>query len=230
MTPSPASTSVAASTASWFRQIGDRIAYLWPLKAVGTTAFMALFFWGYFSVLRHPLFAAVEMPLTPVDRWVPFTPLAMPAYASLWVYASLPPAFLRQFATLIRFGLWIAGLCLFCLGIFWLWPTLVPSPGIDWRLYPEMTIIKSMDRGGNACPSLHVAAAVFSALWLARVLREVGAPRPVHWGNWAICWAILWSTMATRQHVFLDVVAGAVVGLVFARASLRHALARGTGI
>ena len=39
----------------WYRQIASRAVYLWPLKAVGTMSFMALFFWGYFGVLRNPL-------------------------------------------------------------------------------------------------------------------------------------------------------------------------------
>jgi membrane-associated phospholipid phosphatase len=38
-----------------------------------------------------------------------------------------------------------------------------------------------------------------------------------------LCLAILWSTMATRQHVFLDVLAGVLVGALFAILSLRQA-------
>jgi membrane-associated phospholipid phosphatase len=34
--------------------------------------------------------------------------------------------------------------------------------------------------------------------------------------------AIAWSTMATLQHVALDVLGGTVLGLVFAAASLAH--------
>ena len=46
----------------------------------------------------------------------------------------------------------------------------------------------------------------------------------MRWLSWLHCLAILWSTIATRQHVVLDVVAGAVVGLIFGLLSLRHAL------
>ena len=60
----------------WTRQIATRAVYLWPLKAVGTMGFMALFFWGYFGVLRNPLFPATVMPLTVIDEWIAFTPLA----------------------------------------------------------------------------------------------------------------------------------------------------------
>src|SRR5664279_3395802 len=57
----------------WTRQIVSRIAILWLLKAVGTMAFMAIFFWGYFGVLRNPLFPTMVMPLIGLDAWIPFT-------------------------------------------------------------------------------------------------------------------------------------------------------------
>ena len=111
----------------------------------------------------------------------------------------------------------------FCLGIFWLLPTAVPVADIDWTLHPEMALIKSLDASGNACPSLHVASAVFTALWLRAIFHAVSAPRWLHWASALHCLAILWSTLATRQHVVLDVLAGIVVGGVFALLSLWHA-------
>jgi len=207
----------------WYRQLAGRFVLLWPLKAVGTMAFMALFFWGYFAVLQYPLRPALTMPEVFVDRWIPFTPLAYPFYVSLWVYVSLPPALLGSLRSLLGFGAWIAALCLFCLALFWFWPTAVPLADIDWRQYPQMAVIKGIDAGGNACPSLHVGSAVFAACWLARVLRNVGAPALLGWINWVCCTLIIWSTVATRQHVVLDVLAGILVGLLFALPSLRHA-------
>lgn len=209
--------------APWYRQLAGRIVVLLPLKAVGTTVFMTLFFWAYFAVLHNPLAPVTVMPLTALDTWIPVTSLAFPVYASLWVYASLPVALLRDFRPMLVFGLWMAVMCLLCLAIFWALPTGVPPAGIDWRLYPEMAIIKDVDTGGNACPSLHVASAVFAAIWLQRILQGVAAPRLASWLSWLQCLAILWSTVATRQHVVFDVVAGAVVGLLFGLLSLRHA-------
>ncbi len=206
----------------WYRQLAARIGVLAPLKAVGTMAFMALFFWGYFAVLRNPLATPYVMPLTALDEWIAFTPRAYPVYVSLWVYVSLPPALINNLRPLLLFGVWIAGMCVFCLGIFWFLPTAVPPALIDWAQYPEMAVIKGIDAAGNACPSLHVASAVFSAVWLARVFRQVGAPPALRVFSVLHCLAILWSTVATRQHVVLDVVAGVVVGLVFAWLSLRQ--------
>lgn len=208
----------------WYRQIAGRIATLWWLKAIGTTAFMMLFFRGYFWVLENPNSLVTVMPLTAIDTWTPVTSLAFPVYASLWVYASLPVACMKDLRPMLLFGAWMAAMCLFCLGIFWLLPTGVPSTGIDWSQYPSMAIIKDVDRNGNACPSLHVASAVFAALWLDRLFRTVEAPRWILWLSALQCVAILWSTIATRQHVLLDVLAGILVGLCFGLPALRHAL------
>ncbi len=194
-----------------------------PLKAAGTMAFLALFFWAYFFVQRNPLAAPTEMPLTAVNQWVGFTPLAFPVYVSLWVYVSLPPAFLCSLPTLRSFGCWVTALSLFCLAIFWVFPSVVPPSGIDWTRYPAMAVIKAVDQGGNACPSLHVASAVFSFLWLRRLFRAMGAPPILVWLVGLHCLAILWSTLATRQHVFLDVLAGALIGALFAFLSLAQA-------
>lgn len=207
----------------WYLQLPARMMIHTPLKAVGTMVFMALFFLAYFVVLRHPLGEPATMPLTVVDRWVGFTPTGFPAYVSLWVYASLPPAFLTSRASLLRFTLWIGLLCGFCLVLFWLFPTQVPPLAVDLARYPGMAVLKGIDASGNACPSLHVATAVFAAFWLDRVWQAVSAPTALRWLSAAHCLLILWSTMATGQHVFLDVLAGLVVGWVFAWLSLRHA-------
>jgi membrane-associated phospholipid phosphatase len=207
----------------WQRQMAARTATYSPLKAFGTMAFLALFFWAYFFVQRNPLSAPIEMPLTAIDQWVAFTPLAFPVYVSLWVYVCLPPALLSGLRTLRTYCLWIAALCLFCLGIFWLFPSVVPPSGIDWTQYPALATIKAVDQGGNAFPSLHVASAVFSALWLRRLFRAMAAPLILVRLNDLLCLAILWSTLATRQHVFLDVLAGAMLGAAFAILSFAHA-------
>jgi hypothetical protein len=200
----------------WYRLAAGRILVLMPLKAFGTMAFMVLFFWAYFAVLRNPLSPPTVMPLIGLDDWIPFCPQAFPVYASLWVYVSLPPAFFRSFLPLALYGVWIAGLCLFCLALFWIFPTAVPAFAIDLAAHPELAVLRGLDLAGNACPSLHVATAVFSAFWLDRFFQRMMAPMAVRSLSVLHCLLILWSTMAVRQHVALDVLAGIVVGAVFA--------------
>jgi membrane-associated phospholipid phosphatase len=207
---------------AWHRQLLTRFATLWYVKAAGTTAFMVLFFMGYFWVLRNPSREPWPVPTLAIDGWVPFSPAAFAAYVSLWVYVSLPSALLPNFRELLRYGLWTAALCGSCLLVFWLLPTLAPTPDIDWSQHPQLAFMKGLDASGNACPSLHVGSAVYTAFWLRRIFSEVRAPALLHVLNVLQCAVIVWSTMAIRQHVFLDVVAGALVGWLFAWLSLRR--------
>jgi membrane-associated phospholipid phosphatase len=66
-----------------------------------------------------------------------------------------------------------------------------------------------------------VAFAVFTALWLDRILREMRTGRGLLAFNWLWCVGIVYSTLATRQHVVLDVAAGALLGVVMALAHMR---------
>ncbi len=222
-TPSPAPAPLPVTEVlSWQQQACRRFSTLWPLKAGGTVIFMLLFFWGYFGVLQHPGGSVTVMPLTVVDTWIPATPAAFGIYASLWFYVSLPPAFLADLRQLVIYACGIAALCLSGLAIFWLWPTAVPHADVDWAGHAGVAMIKGIDLAGNACPSLHVATAVFSAVWLGHLLKSIGAPPVFAASSWLLCAAIVWSTLAIRQHVFLDVLAGLAFGLVFALLSLRR--------
>jgi membrane-associated phospholipid phosphatase len=75
-------------------------------------------------------------------------------------------------------------------------------------------VLKAADRGGNAFPSLHVAFAVYSGAIIASELRSFSAPPWLRAANWVWCAAIVYSTLATRQHVAIDVAGGLVVAAV----------------
>jgi membrane-associated phospholipid phosphatase len=198
-----------------------RLLTWWPVKLVGTAGGMTLFFGVYFWVLRHPLAPVTIMPVTAVDRWIGFQPAALPIYLSLWVYVSLAPALLIDWRELVSFGLAWVTLSVIGLGIFLCWPTAVRQTEVDWSPHPHFAFLKSVDAAGNACPSLHVAFAVFTAVWLARSLRELGVGRGVRGLNGLWCATILYSTVATGQHVALDVLAGSALGALVAAAHLR---------
>jgi membrane-associated phospholipid phosphatase len=207
--------------AGWLHLAGIRILTWWPAKMIGTTLGMTVFFIAYFWVLNHPLYPVTVMPLTAIDRLTGFQPAALPLYLSLWFYVSLAPALLVDRRELISYGLAAIGLSVTGLAIFLLWPTAVPPPGVDWLQHPAFGFLKRADAAGNACPSLHVAFAVFTAVWFARILGRMGAGRILRALNWLWCAGILYSTVAIRQHVFLDVVAGAVLGAAVAAVQLR---------
>ena len=210
-----------APGAGWLHQAWVRGLKWWPAKVMGTTLGMTLFFFAYFWVLHHPVFPVTTMPLTAVDRLIGFRPEALPLYLSLWFYVSLAPALLINRRELVSYGLAAIALSVIGLGIFLFWPTAVPRPDVDWSQHPAFAFLKSVDASGNACPSLHVAFAVFTAVWLRRILRQMGAGRVVRALNWLWCLGILYSTVAIRQHVALDVLTGIVLGATVAVVHLR---------
>jgi membrane-associated phospholipid phosphatase len=209
----------------WYRQAAAAVPEHLLLKSMGTTVFVSLFFVAYFHVLRHPAYAPTLMPSIWLDRLVGFQPMALPVYFSLWLYVSVLPSFFSSRPELYRYAMWMTLMCGAGLVIFYWWPTAAPAPDIDWSLHPNIGFLKNIDAAGNACPSLHVATAFYSAVWFHQLLRRFGAPHWVFLLNVAWCAAIVYSTVAIRQHVAVDAIAGLVLGGIAAWLSLRRARA-----
>jgi membrane-associated phospholipid phosphatase len=201
---------------SWYRGLPPRLAAHWRLKLVWIPVFMTAFFIGYFLVLNHPIARVATMPVTALDLLVGFHPGALAFYVSLWIYVLLPVALMDDRAELAVFARAATVLALAGLAIFLVWPTAVPKWDIDWARYGAIARLKSVDASGNACPSLHVAFALFSAVWLGRQLRPLRAPLVLQLVSGCWCAGILYSTIATRQHVAVDLYGGTALGLAVA--------------
>ncbi len=223
--PPDRASEPAAAPEGWAATLARQWRHHQLLKIAGICAFMWVFFAAYFHVLRNPVRPVTEMPLTALDAWIPFEPAAFWAYVSLWVYVGIAPALLPTLAAGLRHAAWAAALCASGLLCFWLWPTAVPPSvhHLDQAMagHAGFALLRGVDAAGNACPSLHVASAVFSAMGLQRVLAAAGAPWPFHAVNGVWLLLIVWSTVAIRQHVVLDVAAGTALGLAFGLASAR---------
>lgn len=222
----PTASRIAVGAApGWLRRLGRLWWYRQWLKTGGLCLFMWAFFSAYFQLLRHPAYPVTPMPLTPLDAWIGFQPAAVWPYLSLWFYVGIAPGLLPTLRALLAYGAWASALCLSGLACFYFWPTAVPpqAHALDPALvqHPGMALLRGVDAAGNACPSLHVAGAIFSAAWIDHVLRGVQAPAWPRVLNIAWFLVIAWSTVAVRQHVVLDVLAGALLGALFGALSLR---------
>lgn len=215
-------TLSASNQMPWYRQAAAVFPRHAFLKGIGTMLFIGVFFGAYFYLLKDPAYPTTVMPVIWLDQLIPFQPKTLSVYISLWVYVSIPPAFLATRRELYGYGMAMAVTCLAGLIVFYFWPTAVPAANIDWARYPDVDFLKSMDAAGNACPSLHVTTAVFSGIWLHHLLRRFGAPLWILSINWIWCIGIVYSTLATRQHVAVDVLAGLLLGILAAYLSLRH--------
>lgn len=176
-------------------------------------AFAAAFFAAYFRLLNHPLYPVTIMPLTVLDRLVGFNPAAMLPYLSLWPYILLAPALVLGWREIAAYAAGVTAVTAVGLGAFLFWPTAVPRPDIDWSRYPSFEFLKHVDAAGNACPSLHVAFTVLTVAWLERLLRQIGAPSWMRFFNAIWAAVIVYSTLATKQHVAVDALAGTALGL-----------------
>lgn len=207
---------------NWYQWAARAIPKHVYLKSIGTTLFIAVFFGAYFYLLKHPAYQITVMPITLLDHLIGFQPQALPIYLSLWLYVSLPPAFFSTRRELYGYGMAMALMCMTALIIFYIWPTAVPVAHIDWAQYPNVDFLKNVDASGNACPSLHVATAFFSGIWLHYLLRHFGAPLWILSINSIWCLGIIYSTIAIRQHVAVDVWAGLALAGVAGLISLRY--------
>ena len=199
--------------ASWLQQAAFRIKTHWLLIMLGTAGYITLFMVGYFCLLRHPVFPVKIMTLTSLDRLIGFQPWSIVLYASLWPYISLVPMLLHTRRELVPYLSAVTVLSLTGFAIFFFWPTAIPEPDIDWAQYPSIAFLKSVDASGNACPSLHVAFAVLTGIWLHRLLKQMGVPVILRVFNGCWCAGIVYSALVTKQHVALDMEMGAVLGL-----------------
>jgi membrane-associated phospholipid phosphatase len=215
---SAATRDVRPAGAGLARTLASRVRRHFWFKCFGTIGLTALFFAAYVYLLKNPVRAVATMPRTWLDETIAFEPLALPVYLSLWLYVSLPAALMTTRAQVVDYGLRIGVLCVAGLAVFYLWPNAVPPANIDWDTYPGMAFLKGVDAAGNACPSLHIATAVFAAFWLHWMAPSLRLGSRTLAFNVVWCAAIAWSTMATKQHVAIDVMVGAVFGTVVALA------------
>jgi membrane-associated phospholipid phosphatase len=210
----------SGSQPHWAAELARRAREGFVRTIVGTTVFNGFFFLGYLYVQRHPAFVPFMMPITSLDLMVPFQPYALLAYVSLWIYVGVGPGLQRTFREFAAYGLWMAALCVTGLVIFYIWPTQTPALMPEPSTLSAFTVLHQADKTGNACPSMHVAIAIFTLGRVDEVLRSTRSPLWLRLLNAAWFAVITYSTLAIKQHVALDDVAGALLGLAFLVPSL----------
>jgi len=205
-----------------------RIRSHWKLKAELTLGLTVGFCVLYAVLQRNPLFSATEMKITCVDRWFPFAPGCVYLYESLWALLPIAPWFMTSREDLIPYSWSVVLVSMLGFGIFFFFPTFVARPRDIGQTDAFYRALIRVDRELNAFPSLHVALAVLSAAWCQAIFSTGRSKTVLQWIVWVWVMGISASTLLTKQHVFLDVMAGAILGLagfaVFYRSGqpLRH--------
>ena len=176
--------------------------------AVG--AWIVLFYCG---PQLWPLFPAWPAPMLAVDRWVPFQPAWALVYQSVFIVHTLAFWLPRDRDAVKTYARNVAAAYACGAVVFWLYPTLSPRP-VESGSWIHHWFITAVDGPRNAFPSLHAAMGLLAVLAVCGHLR---ACRVSAWWRVALAFwwvALLYSTLATRQHGLLDLLAGIFLGLI----------------
>jgi membrane-associated phospholipid phosphatase len=151
-------------------------------------------------------------PELPLDRAITLAPSWMLVYGSLYVFIGVLPVLVVRQRDLFRRAMQsYLTVMLVAYAGFLLYPTAAPRPaqvaGDGFGAW-SLRLAYSLDPPYGCFPSLHVAYAFVSALTCYRVHSGVGWVAAV----WAALIGV--STVYTKQHFVVDVIAGAAIAFV----------------
>lgn len=164
----------------------------------------------YFSLQHVVLRPVTWIPASALDRAIPFSEASVWLYQSFYLFMPVAPMLMSRAGQLRRYALGMLAMSLGANVVFLIFPTAIvrPDPAGAGALYRTLV---SYDAPLNAFPSLHAAFALFSALCCTAVAREMRLARGWPAAAWLWALAILYATLATKQHVALDLAGGALL-------------------
>ena len=188
----------------------DRVRSNWRIKLWLGTLVTVVACAGYYFTSQFPLRTPTRLEPSIIDRAVPFSPAWTGVYLSLYLMAPLAwLAHSRQQLARYAVGMLLTG----AMGwlVFMTFPVMGPRPAVvpEDGLYG---IVTRIDSPLGSFPSLHIAFAMYTACFVAAVLRGARGAGLVVAGMILWTLVIAYSTLATKQHYFVDVPAGAAVG------------------
>ncbi|MCS5710322.1 phosphatase PAP2 family protein [Candidatus Berkiella aquae] len=167
----------------------------------------------YSGIGGHPIREVMQAPMIGLDTQIPWLPWTVIIYLSQYVFLLLAVLYSpnQRIATQTYYGYLLATLLAGC--IFILYPTQLPRvflPQQDTHLviYYLYQFLYFSDTPYNCFPSLHTTLALFALISLKQ--------RNAFWQIVAPLWgfAIILSTLTTKQHCLLDVLAGMLLFLL----------------
>lgn len=186
----------------------------WRLPAIDRRHKWLAFVAGYsgFCVLylltgRLHLGEPVRLPVSMMDWRIPFLSWTIWIYHTQFFFLLVSVWRLKQTAAISRTLYAMAAASLISFAIFFVYPTTLPRAELidDGLARQAFALLYSIDGPTNCLPSLHVALAWIAALGIGEQQRR--------WRGWALLWAALisMSTLTTKQHYLIDVLAGLCV-------------------
>ncbi len=195
------------------REIILRLASNWVLKLVLGSGLIAIFAALYFLPQHYPIVPATVLQPMRVEQMIPFMPNTVYLYESIWLLIPIAPWLMKTKEELNQYSkglLLMSGVgCCF----FFFYPTMSPRPTdiYDANIFYRRLVL--IDSQLNAFPSLHASYAVFHAACCHVTFGTSVKYKLLQGIFWSWALAIIFSTLLTKQHVFIDLVAGAMLGL-----------------
>ena len=190
-----------------------RLKEFWPAK-LGWMIGSSIAFWILYSVLaRNTWFSPWTPPRTWLDAVIPYRPDPWAwVYLSQFVFATMLPWLIDSREVFRRYVRGVVVMCGACFTAFLWLPVASPRSG-DAAASSAMQLILMLDGPFNAFPSLHAGFATYLGR-LAWRMFGASSPRRVCVAVTGCGAAILYSTLATRQHYAADLLAGSLVGIM----------------
>ena len=172
----------------------------WLAFAAGYAGFCAL----YIFTGRVHWRAPAPLPMWAIDRLIPFLDWTVWIYHTQFFFLLFTVWAIRQTLNISRTLYAMAVASALSFTVFFFYPTILPRTAMahDAVTARAFEFLYQIDPATNCFPSLHVALAALGALGVASESRRLGIV--------AILWAGLigLSTLTTKQHYFIDVIAG----------------------
>ncbi|MGA2170898.1 MAG: fatty acid desaturase [Terracidiphilus sp.] len=155
----------------------------------------------YFVTLHSSFFNSIPIPVTAIDRAIPFAPIFVVPYFSFYLLV-LTPLFVTNDSQEFRdiafgFGLIVFTSCV----AFFFWPTAISTS----YTHPLLRGLLAIDLPRNACPSLHASLSLYCALCARRRIHAAFS----RYALWTWTLVVIASALLTKRHAAVDIAAGA---------------------
>jgi len=168
----------------------------------------------YLTSNHFPIFEPQFLPISWIDRIVPFVPQTVFIYTS--EYLLFPTVYLmcHKLENANKYLYAFLGLQTASVLIFWLWPTTFPRDqfplpaDLDPLTYFVFNWLRQADSPGNCCPSLHVSSVYLSSF----IFLEEQQKKFPFFFLWAT--AIAATTLTTKQHYVIDLITGFLMAVI----------------
>jgi membrane-associated phospholipid phosphatase len=154
-----------------------------------------------------------QLPMGWIDNIVPFLPYTIWIYLSEYVLFIVIYVGCRDLTTLNKYFYSFLFLQSLSVAVFWIWPTtypreLFPLPtDLDPVSYFIFNSVRQTDSAANCCPSLHISCVYLSVF----IFLEEQRKKFPFFFIWGTCIAV--STLTTKQHYWIDVIAGLIMAI-----------------